>query len=206
MTNAHRGACSIGGTGQRAAAGGGRQRVDGPPRGIDRETTARPCLPRCIRDRLGDRGCPRRRAAGRELVEQRVVERAAVRGLLRGWPDREDLVVRVDPHRGRPVDRVAGARDLCGSFVALEGLGWRAAFRIALVRGYRQPEYPIADDTSGGRRNQVLAERAASGFTGSGSVLDRGGRRSRRPPGHKRSPCSKASRGQSESPSAGWLQ
>jgi hypothetical protein len=47
----------------------------------------------------------------------------------------------------------------CGSFVALEGLGWRAAFQIAFVRGQGgpsaaggpAPQYPIADDATWGR-------------------------------------------------------
>jgi hypothetical protein len=36
----------------------------------------------------------------------------------------------------------------CSSFAAVEGLGWRAAFRIAFVRGHRGMQYPIADDTT----------------------------------------------------------
>jgi hypothetical protein len=36
----------------------------------------------------------------------------------------------------------------CSSFVAVEGLGWRAAFQIAFVRGYSQPQYPIVDDAT----------------------------------------------------------
>jgi hypothetical protein len=39
----------------------------------------------------------------------------------------------------------------CSSFVAVEGLGWRAAFRMAFVRGYRGMQYPIADDTTWAR-------------------------------------------------------
>lgn len=45
----------------------------------------------------------------------------------------------------------------CSSFVALEGLGWRAAFRIGFVRGHHGQQYPIADDVTWGRIVENIA-------------------------------------------------
>jgi hypothetical protein len=45
----------------------------------------------------------------------------------------------------------------CSSFAVVEGPGWRAAFRIAFVRGYGRPQYPIAGDTAWARIVENIA-------------------------------------------------
>ena len=45
----------------------------------------------------------------------------------------------------------------CSSFAVVEGLGWRAAFQIAFVRGYRGAQYPIGDDAAWARIVENIA-------------------------------------------------